>query len=423
MFDKVRLTVISGKGGDGSRGFHREKFIPFGGPDGGDGGRGGDVVVLADDSLSNLLQYSRQRVLRATDAGAGQKNKKHGKNGRDLFIGVPVGTVVYEEPSSPAEAATLIADLVSPGQRVLVAAGGKGGRGNVHFASSTNQAPRLAEKGGPAQERNIILELKLIADVGIVGYPNAGKSSLLQAATAAHPKIASYPFTTLEPVLGVAEVGGESFAMAEVPGLIRDAHQGRGLGHSFLRHVVRTRALIHLLDGLSADPLEDMAQVNRELSLFDPALSIKPQIVAVNKIDLPEVRAKLPEAEVALKRAGIKPLFISAVSGQGVAELLRETASLLKRLSAVEKEKPQETPRVFRPRPREPGISVKHQDGVFIVAAPELERLVAGSGSGDAETRRQLWAQFRRMGLWRALEKAGVKPGDTIRLGDFEWKW
>jgi len=423
MFDKVKLKVISGQGGNGARSFHREKYVPYGGPDGGDGGRGGDVVMLVDDSFSNLLQYQHRRVLRAGNGGNGQNNKKHGKNGGDLIIRVPVGTVVSEDAISEREPPTLIADLVSSGQRVLLAAGGKGGRGNVHFASATNQVPRLAEKGGQGQERSITLELKLIADVGIVGYPNVGKSSLLRAATAAHPRVAGYPFTTLEPVLGVAEVGEESFVVAEVPGLIRDAHLGRGLGHDFLRHAVRTSTLIHLLDGLSTDPLMDMAQVNRELSLFDPALATKPQIVAVNKIDIHEVRTRLPEIEGALKGAGVRPLFISAASGEGVRELFKETAALLKRPAAAEAEKPKQVLKVFRPQPREPGIRVERRDGVFMVVAPDLERLVAGSDTGDAEARRQLWAQFQRVGLSRTLEKAGVKPGDRIRLGDFEWKW
>jgi GTP-binding protein len=423
MFDKVKIKVVSGKGGNGIHSFHREKFVPFGGPDGGDGGHGGDVIVRADSAMSNLLQYQHQKLLRAGDGGHGQKNKKHGKSGADLLVKVPVGTMVYEDASEEGGTPTLLADMVSPGQWVVIAGGGKGGRGNTHFASATNQAPRLSEKGGQAQEKDITLELKLIADVGIVGYPNAGKSSLLTASTAAHPKVAGYPFTTLEPVLGVAEVGVEVFVIAEVPGLIRDAHLGRGLGHDFLRHAVRTRVLIHLLDGLSEDPLADMAQVNRELSLFDPALAAKPQLVAVNKIDIPEVEAKTAEIGASLKSAGIKPLFVSAASGQGIKELLKETAALLKRLAETQPEKPEEVVKVFRPQPREPDIRVERRDGVFLVSAPQLERLVAGSDSADAETRRQLSAQFKRMGLSRALEKAGVVPGDKVRLGDFEWKW
>ncbi len=245
----------------------------------------------------------------------------------------------------------------------------------------------------------------------------------MAAATAAHPKVAGYPFTTLEPVLGVAEVGGETFVIAEVPGLIRDAHLGRGLGHDFLRHAMRTRVLIHLLDGLSEDPLADMTQVNRELSLFDPALAAKPQIAAVNKIDLPEVGNRLEQIEASLKSAGIRPLFVSAASGQGVRELLQETYAVLRRLARARPEKVEEAVKVFRPQPKEPGIGVEKQDGVLVVKAPQMERLVAGSDSSDAETRRQLWAQFRRMGLSRALEKAGVIPGDKIRLGDFEWRW
>lgn len=419
MFDRVEIRVKAGKGGSGLVSFRREKFVPFGGPDGGDGGRGGVVIIKADAAVSSLILLSHGRLYKAGDGGHGQNKKKHGKAGKDLVLAVPVGTVVLGSAQSIDDAE--IADLLEPSQLVVVVKGGRGGLGNTHFASSTNQTPRIAQKGWAGEEKSIILELKIIADIGIIGYPNAGKSSLLAAASAARPKIASYPFTTLEPALGVVETSQWSYIVAEIPGLIADAHLGRGLGHDFLRHVVRTKVLLHLVDGSSASPLEDMIQVNNELSLFDPALAEKPQLVAINKIDLPQVRARMAEIEDAFASAGIKVHFTSAASGEGVSELMAKAWAALGQVAT--QEKPPQPRKVFRPKPKRAGIGVHKEDDTFVVAAPDLERVAAGTDLRDLEARRQLQMWLTRAGVDRALKKAGVKPGDRVRLGELEWEW
>ena len=421
MFDKVEIVIKAGDGGRGIVSFRREKFVPLGGPDGGEGGRGGDVVIRADNSISNLLHYQAKKVYQAGNGKSGGGQKKHGRSGEKLVLSVPPGTVVTDKELTAGE--SLVADLKETGREVVAVQGGRGGWGNTHFTSSTNQAPRIAQRGEAGEEKRVILELRLIADVGVIGYPNVGKSSLLAAASAAKPRIASYPFTTLAPVLGMAEVGQKSFLLAEVPGLIQGAHLGRGLGHDFLRHVVRTRVLIHLVDGGSASPVEDMQQVNEELRLFNPALAQKPQLVAVNKIDLPQVEGKLEPITEAFGVVGIRPLFISAASGKGLDELKAAALKLLE--EATGREKAAETPagKVFRPRPREAAIGVSREGDVWVVVAPDLERLVTGTDTRDAEARRQLQGQFNRLGLTAVLKRAGVAVGDRVRLGKLEWKW
>ena len=347
MFDHAEITVKAGDGGDGIVSFRHEKFVPFGGPDGGDGGDGGDVIILADRSASSLKAFWRRRQFKATSGKNGGGQNKHGKNGESLTLTVPAGTVVSYKARVGGE--SLIADLDQAGQSVVVAKGGKGGWGNARFASSTNQAPQTAEEGTEGKEHSLILELKLIADVGIIGYPNVGKSTLLAAVSAAKPRIASYPFTTLEPVLGVVEVGRLSFVLAEIPGLIEGAHLGKGLGHDFLRHIVRTRVLIHLLDGGSPSPAEDMAQVNTELSLFDSALAKKPQLVAVNKLDLPQVKARQDELRESFAAIGTPVFFVSAVSGEGIPELMAATAKIVRSAPGPE---PAKRKKVFRPQPK-----------------------------------------------------------------------
>ncbi len=421
MLDRKELTVKAGDGGSGAVSFRREKFVPFGGPDGGDGGEGGDVIILADPAVASLGGFRRRKFYRADGGEGGKGQRKHGKKGKSLVLAVPVGTVVLDK--TPVADDALIADLEQPGQKVVVAKGGKGGWGNTHFTSSTTQAPRIAQRGEIGEERSIILEMRLIADVGIIGYPNVGKSTLLAAASAAKPKIAGYPFTTLEPILGVAEVGRWNFVLAEIPGLIDGAHLGRGLGHDFLRHIVRTKILVHLLDGNSTSPAEDMVRVNNELSLFDLALARKPQLVVVNKIDLPQVQARLTEIEDTFSSAGIAVLFVSAVTGEGVPQLMAETLKVLNRVTA-EAEVSRKVPRrVFRPQPRGMGASVRKEGGIFVVAAPEIERIIAKTGMTDSEIRWQLTGQLTKLGVSKALEKAGVKPGDKVRCGSMEWEW
>jgi len=421
MFDRAEITVRAGDGGDGVVSFRREKFVPFGGPDGGDGGDGGDVVIKADSSVTSLRIFKRKRFYRAADGRNGGGKKKHGKSGEDLILTVPIGTVVLHKTQIGGDA--LSADLEQPGQQVMVAKGGKGGLGNTHFTSSTNQAPRIAQKGEAGEENSIILELRLIADVGIIGYPNVGKSTLLAAASAAKPKIASYPFTTREPILGVVEVGQRSLVLAEIPGLIDGAHLGRGLGHDFLRHIARTKMLIHLIDGSSASPVEDMRQVNDELKLYDSALALKPQLVVVNKIDLPQVQARLAELKDTFGNAGAIPLFISAATGEGVSELMAETMKVLSQVTVKAEAGGRIPMKVFRPQPRATGARVHKEGDTFVVVAPELERIVPRTGVTSPEVYQQLKRQLDRLGVSKALEKAGVKPGDRVRCGNLEWGW
>jgi GTP-binding protein len=359
MFDWTEIVVKAGDGGNGVVSFRREKFVPFGGPDGGDGGDGGDIVVMADSAVTSLRIFKQKRYYRAANGKNGRGKKKHGKKGEDLILAVPVGTVVSYKSQIGGDA--LIADLEQPGQQAVVAKGGKGGFGNTRFATSTHQAPQIAQRGEAGEENSIILELKLIADVGLIGYPNVGKSTLLATVSAAKPKIASYPFTTREPILGVVEVGQRIFVLAEIPGLIDDAHLGRGLGHDFLRHIVRTKILIHLIDGSSLTPAEDMAQVNTELSLFDSALAQKPQLVVVNKIDLPQVRARLAEIGDSFTGAGTKALFVSAATGEGIPELMAETMDMLQSATGAEAGG-KILRKVFHPQPK--GVAPRvHKEG------------------------------------------------------------
>ncbi len=421
MYDRAEIRVRAGAGGDGVVSFRQEKFVPFGGPDGGDGGDGGDVIIMADGSVTSLRVFERKRFYRAADGGRGKGKKKHGKKGKNLILTVPVGTVVLYKTQVGGDA--VIADLEQSGQEAVIARGGKGGLGNTHFASSTNQAPQIAQTGEAGEENSVILELRLIADVGIIGYPNVGKSTLLAACSAAKPKIASYPFTTLEPILGLVEVGQRSFVVAEIPGLIDGAHLGRGLGHDFLRHITRTKILIHLIDGSSASPVEDMIQVNAELSLYDSALAQKPQLMVVNKIDLPQVQALLAEIKDAFGAVGTSPLFISAATGEGVSELMAEVMEMVTQVTVERGVGGKIVRKVFHPQPRVAGPSVHKEGDTFVVVAPELERIVARTDVSSPEVRWQIRRQFTRLGVSKALEKAGVKPGDKVRCGNLEWEW
>jgi GTP-binding protein len=348
MVNRVGIMVAGGNGGDGVVSFRHEKFVPLGGPDGGDGGNGGSVYIVADRSVTALAYFRRKRRFKAASGKSGGKQKKHGAKGDDLVIKVPLGTVMFLKED---ELEVLLADLSQQGQRVLAAKGGRGGLGNVHFATSTNQAPRKATKGKPGEEHLIVLDLKLIADVGIIGYPNVGKSTLLAAVSKARPKIADYPFTTREPALGVVEVGMKTFVLAEIPGLVDGAHLGRGLGHEFLRHAERTKVLLHVLDGGSQSIIDDMNNLNRELALYKSEMAQKPQVVVVNKIDLPEVEARLTELRQLFSSLGVKAFFVSAITGQGVSELVSETAKILGEIQ--QKDTGSEAPMaVFRPKPR-----------------------------------------------------------------------
>ena len=420
MFDRTEIRVKAGDGGDGAISFRHEKYVPFGGPDGGGGGDGGSVMIRASLSVTSLRFFKQKRFFRAGDGKSGMGKKRHGGKGDDVVVTVPVGTVILPKTQIGS---ILLADLEQAGQEVVVARGGRGGWGNIHFTSATNQAPQIAQKGEAGEERSLILELKLIADIGIIGYPNVGKSTLLAAVSAAKPKIASYPFTTVEPILGVAEVEAHSIILAEIPGLIDGAHLGRGLGHDFLRHITRTKVLIHLVDGGSASPVEDMLRVNSELGLFDSALAKKPQLVAVNKLDLTRVKAQQAEVGKSFKGVGLSPFFISAASGEGVAELLAEAGKMLGQFEVDKTVRAKVGKKVFHPEPQVTGAKV-HKDGaVFVVVAPELERIVSRVDMSRPAVYAQVRVEFDRLGVNQALKKAGAKPGDRVRCSSVEWEW
>lgn len=419
FIDEATIFVKAGKGGDGIVHFRREKYVPFGGPDGGDGGKGGDVILEVNPSLNTLYHFRQKKTYKAQDGAPGGKQNMTGKSGEDLIIQVPPGTLVYN-----ADSGELLGDLTEKGQRLVVARGGRGGRGNTHFATPVRQAPRIAEKGEPAEEIRLRLELKLIADVGIVGVPNAGKSTLLARVTNAKPKIAPYPFTTLEPNLGVVVLDDEvSFIMADVPGLIEGAHRGVGLGVDFLKHVQRTKVLIHLLDGLSEDPLADFHQINSEMALFDPHLRKKPQVVAINKIDLPEVRERANELQKKLSRqSGIEKVWlISALSGENLREMLFHVANLLRSLPE-EQAFPEEMP-VYRVErdPREFEI-VQTAEG-WRVVGEAIERAAAMTYWEYPQSVRRFQKILQALGVEDGLRKAGVQEGDTVFIGDFELEW
>jgi GTP-binding protein len=419
LLDRVEIEVQAGDGGNGVVSFRREKYVPRGGPDGGDGGRGGSVVLVANLGLTTLAGFRRQRRYRADRGRHGEGGKRHGRSGEDLVIAVPAGTIVRRVVGSGL--GEVVADLTVPGQQVVVVRGGRGGRGNARFTTSTHQAPRIAEHGQRGEQARLLLDLKLLSDVGIAGLPNAGKSTLLRAVSAARPKVADYPFTTLEPILGVVEVGYESFVLADLPGIIEGAHEGAGLGHQFLRHVERTRVLVHLVDGSQPDPVADLETLNRELAWYSEELERKRQQVVVNKLDLPEVRASRTALDAKLRALGHDPLFISAATGEGVADLLRR---LLDLLSAIEvpASLAAEVP-VLRPRGREPRFTVTKGDGLFVVEGEGPVSLVEMMGLGSEEARLEVRRRLTRMGVVSVLRRAGVRAGDRVRFGAVEMEW
>jgi GTP-binding protein len=419
LIDRVEIEVKAGDGGNGTVSFRREKYIPYGGPDGGDGGDGGNVILVATANENTLLRYHRGRKRFAAECGAkGGTKKMHGKNGNDLVLLVPPGTLVFMKGAAGSE---LIADLVANGQSLVVAKGGRGGKGNVHFTKATNQTPRIAQKGEKGEVFSLVLELKLLGDIGIVGHPSVGKSTLLAAASSARPKIAEYHFTTKEPVLGVVAVGDRMFVLVEIPGLIEGAHRGVGLGHDFLRHAERTRGLIHLIDGMSPDPKADLAQVNEELSLFSPGLAAKPQIIAINKIDITEVRDRMPELKKKFKRTGSPLHFISAATGEGVAELMAAACRMIDAVPVAAPKK--EEAKVFRPQPQRERIVVERDGDVFVVSSTKALNLVERMDVDSYEARAYIWLQLGRMGIIAALKRAGAEPGNVVRFGDIELEW
>jgi len=416
FIDTAIIKVKSGKGGDGVVHFRREKYVPFGGPDGGDGGKGGDVILEVRPTLNTLSAFRHQTRFHAQNGANGAKQNMTGRSGEVLVIPVPPGTLVYND-----ESGELLGDLVTAGQRLVVATGGRGGRGNSRFATARNQAPRIGERGEPEQAIDLRLELKLIADIGIVGVPNAGKSTFLAAVTNAKPKIAPYPFTTLEPNLGVAELDEDtSLVLADIPGLIEGAHQGIGLGHDFLRHIQRTRVLIHLLDGMAENPLLDFAQINSELALFDPELARKPQAVALNKIDMPEVQARLPLIKKELKKRGHEITAMSALAGTNIRELLYRAAKLLD--EAPQMEEVAAIP-VYRVEADPRQFTLRREKQGWRVSGDSIERAAAMTYWEYDQSVERFQRILQTLGVEDALRKAGVQPGETVFIGEYELEW
>jgi GTPase len=425
FLDQVSLTASAGNGGDGAATFRREAHVPRGGPDGGDGGRGGSVFLVVDVGQTMLADYRFRHHFRAEHGGRGERSRRHGKAGRDLDLPVPPGTVVFD-----GEQGDLLADLVLPGQRFMVARGGRGGLGNTHFATATHQAPRHAQKGEPGEVRKLRLELRLIADIGLVGLPNAGKSTLLAALTAATPRIADYPFTTLEPNLGVMDFAEDDAederrpTLADLPGLIEGASAGAGLGHAFLRHVERTRVLVHVVDLAAADPERDFGIIRDELEARDPRLLDKTTLVVANKLDEDAAREALPAFRAARERDGLAVVAVSAREGGGLRELRAGLARMLP--SAEELGRPGEPAGivVHRFEGSDTSFSVTREtDGAFRVKGRRLERLVAQTDFQNEESAERFQRELSRLGVERELVRQGVAEGDTVRIGTHELEW
>ena len=414
--DEAEIYVESGRGGDGMVHFHREKYKPRGGPDGGDGGRGGDVILEVNTNINTLFDFRHKSRYIADSGKNGGPNNMSGKSGKDLVVYVPPGTLVYDN-----ETGDLMGDLVDDGQQLVVAKGGRGGRGNQHFATSRNQTPRMAERGEPEEGRTLRLELKMIADIGIVGVPNAGKSSLLSVVTNAKPKIGNYPFTTLSPNLGVAKLDVDTvIVLADIPGLIEGAHQGVGLGFSFLRHIQRTKVLIHVLDGLSEDPISDFSQINSEMALFDEKIQDKPQIVAFNKMDLPSVQEKWAEVKSKIKALGYDILPISTVSHENVDQLMWRAVELI--AEAPEPE-PVEVMPVYRASEDPKAFTIEELEDGWQVNGAAIERAAAMTYWEHHESVRRFQRLMENIGVEEALREAGVEEGDTVYIGEYALEW
>lgn len=420
LVDQATITIEAGAGGNGCLSFRREKFIPFGGPDGGDGGRGGDVYLEASNDVRTLVDFSYQPIYQAKHGGHGRGKNQHGSDSESITVKVPPGTVAY------LESGEVLVDLSEAGQKFLAAKGGRGGRGNTTFATSTRQAPKLAEKGEPGETKVLRLELKMLADVGLLGFPNAGKSTLLSRVTAARPKIANYPFTTLEPQLGVVRLSADrSFVMADVPGLIEGASQGKGLGLQFLRHLERTQVLLHLVETPEVPTLRDLQSrikvIERELAQYPSHLSGLPRLLVLTKIDALGDRAKLAKWKTSLESKGYRVHVVSAVSGEGLPELMEATWRLMvEARAAAPLPAPAEEHRVFKPEPR---FTVTHEGTTFFVDGPEIRKWTAMTDFGSRGGVERFHQILRRMGVLTELKRQGLQVGDTVVCGEEEFHW
>jgi GTP-binding protein len=421
FYDYAKIFVKAGKGGDGMVSFRREKYVPAGGPSGGDGGRGGDVVFVADEGLRTLVDFRFKKHFRAEPGKAGQSKNMHGAAGSDMIVRVPVGTVVKKDDGS------VVGDLICHKQRLVTAKGGRGGKGNARFVSSVNRAPRVADNGEPGEESWLELELKLLADVGLIGFPNVGKSSIISRVSAAKPKIAGYPFTTIDPNLGVVRLDEEeSFVLADIPGLIEGAGEGAGLGHRFLRHVERTRVLIHVLDisgSENRDPLEDFDLIQKELEIYNPGLSRKPQIIAANKMDLPNAVENL--IRLTDKLGDRFPVSaVSAATGQGCMELMREAGRLLKEQPLDFPERTEEEIKVTRlEMDGSPPIMVRRENDFWILSGAVVERQIQRTNFANEAAVNRLLKILRSMDVDGSLKQAGATDGDTVLIGPMEFEY
>lgn len=422
FIDRTRVIVKAGDGGHGKSAFRREKFVPKGGPAGGDGGRGGDVVCIVDSNRNTLLDFRYHRKFQAKNGGNGDIKNQYGKNAETCFIKVPPGTIIKDE-----ETGEQIADLTEIGQMAVVAKGGRGGRGNAKFANAANRAPTFAEFGEPGEARNLILELKLLADVGLVGYPSVGKSSLVASCSAARPEIADYPFTTITPVLGVVRTDYEkSFVMADIPGLIEGAADGVGLGHDFLRHVERTKLILHIVDAAGIegrDPVEDYAKINVELKKYSEKIARRTQVLVANKIDLPEAQENLPRLKELAAREGLKFFPISAATREGIKELIAYVGEWLE--DYVEEPETEMGEKRYEPMEEDPDhVTISRNDaGDFIVSGKALEKLVRMTNFSNDEAVRRFQYIWRIKGIDAKLIERGIKEGQTVRIGAMEFEY
>jgi GTP-binding protein len=419
MIDLITINIISGNGGNGRVGFRREKFIPKGGPDGGDGGNGGAIYFVGDSSMNTLLSMKYQRKFVGGNGGGGGGNNKNGAQGKDIFIKVPLGTSVWDLNTGSEK--KLVLDIIDERPKKLVD-GGKGGRGNKKFATSTNRAPLLAESGVDGTAMELELELKLLADVGIVGMPNAGKSTLISACSSAKPKISDYPFTTLEPILGVVEKDFKRFSLVEIPGLIEGAHKGIGLGQKFLRHAERTRILWHVVDGSDNDILGNVQKINRELQQYRDDLSCRTQVLVVNKMDLLTTDSTIINLKKEIDGLDVTVFYLSALTGSGIEDLISTTFNLVANMGSRIIVADEEVT-ILNPKPTKGDIRVWKEDEIFVVESAYLLRVAKMADLKDYRARLQLWKVMERLGVERLLERQGIISGNRVRIGDIEFEW